>query len=188
MIPFSLSQPIIPEREAHMSRLNLFKYKDAITGRVSRSTAINAITPQELLITPILDVTVLNASEIDGPTMGIKLPMANFAVFIERESTLWVSVFWNEKTKEKIIIENTVNVTKVLRMNFDIPPKPSSPDIAFTIQNTRHTFEMGISKAIIMFSISAINIIIVALPRPAVDIFPLIIFSTVITGAKAFIT
>jgi hypothetical protein len=92
------------------------------------------------------------------------------------------------KTKENIIIENTVNVTKVLRMNFDIPPKSSSPDIAFTMQNTRHMFEIGISKAIIIFSISAINIIIVALPRPAVDIFPLIIFNTVITGAKAFIT
>ena len=73
-------------------------------------------------------------------------------------------------------------------MNFDIPPKSSSPDIAFTMQNTRHMFEIGISKAIIIFSISAINIIIVAFPRPAVDIFPLIIFNTVITGAKAFIT
>ena len=136
----------------------------------------------------MLEVTVLNASDIEGPTIGIKLPIANFAVFIERESTLCVSVFWNEKTKENIIIENTVNVTKVLRINFDSPPKLSSPDIAFTIQNTRQIFDIGISIAIIIFSIRAINITIDAFPRLAVDILPHIICITVITGAKAFIT
>ena len=47
---------------------------------------------------------------------------------------------------------------------------------------------MGISISIIIFSISAINIIIVALLSPAVLILPHIICKTVITGAKPFIT
>ena len=92
IMPFSLSHPIIPERDAHISRLSLFKYREAITGKVSNKTAIKAITPHEFFITPTLEVTVLKASDIEGPTMGIKLPIANFAVFIERESTLWVRV------------------------------------------------------------------------------------------------
>lgn len=57
-------------------------------GSVSKTTHITAIIPQEFFTSIILAVTVRNASLIVEPTMGIKLPMANLAVLIERESAL----------------------------------------------------------------------------------------------------
>ena len=57
-------------------------------GKVSSTTATIAIMPQEFFINDMLDVIVLNASEMEGPTIGTKLPYAKRAVFIESESAL----------------------------------------------------------------------------------------------------
>ena len=57
-------------------------------GKVINITHITAITPQEFLTSIILDVTVRKASLMVEPTIGIKFPIANFAVFIDRESAL----------------------------------------------------------------------------------------------------
>ena len=58
------------------------------TGRVRSKTHIIPKAPKQFFIRDILAVTVRRASDMDGPTMGIKLPTANFAVFIDKESAL----------------------------------------------------------------------------------------------------
>ena len=97
-------------------------------------------------------------------------------------------MLWNENTNENIIIVNTVSVTKVPRINLLIPLISIFPLIALTNEKHKHTLTTGIKIRKSIFSMRAINVSIVALPRAAEDIFPLIICITVNTGAKLFIT
>lgn len=106
--PLSLLQPISLAREANKLNESLFKNKLIIIGSIKIAIEIIAITPQEFFIKERLDVTVLNASFIDEPTMGTKLLIANLAVFIERLSALWDRMFLKDKTNINIDIMNTV--------------------------------------------------------------------------------
>ena len=73
-------------------------------------------------------------------------------------------------------------------INFEIPPISASPDMDFIIENTNATLIIGARQDKRIFSVSAINIIIDAFPRAAVESFPSKMFMTVITGAKEVIT
>ena len=157
-------------------------------GKVSSTTATIAITPQEFFINDMLDVIVLNASEMEGPTIGTKLPNAKRAVFIESESALCVSIFCMEKTKENTIIQKPVTVRNVLFINLIIPPISFSPLIAFTSTKQKQAFTIGTVKTIRTFSIRMIKRLNDAFPRAAVDSLPLTSCIAVIKGVKAVIT
>ena len=75
-----------------IENVNLFSSNDIIEGKVIMAITIIAIIPQELFTSERLDVTVLSESLINEPTIGMKFPIANFAVRIDKESTLCVSV------------------------------------------------------------------------------------------------
>ena len=82
-----------------------------------------AIIPQEFFIKDILDVTVLNASLTVEPTIGMKLLIANFAVFIEILSADWDKILLHDKTNIKIDIIKTVTPVKVFFSVLENPLK-----------------------------------------------------------------
>lgn len=82
-----------------------------------------AIIPQEFFIKDMLEVTVLNASLTVEPTIGIKLLMANFAVFIEILSVDCDNILLHDKTNINIDIMNTVTPVKVFFSVFEKPLK-----------------------------------------------------------------
>ena len=81
------------------------------------------IIPQEFLIKDMLDVTVRNASLTVEPTIGIKLLIANFAVFIEILSADCDKTLLQAKTNIKIDITKIVTPVKVFFNVLDIPLK-----------------------------------------------------------------
>ena len=62
---------------------SLFRSKEMIDGSMIIAIIIIAMIPHEFLIKDMLDVMVLNASLTVEPTIGIKLLIANLAVFID---------------------------------------------------------------------------------------------------------
>ena len=86
IILHSIVHPKAFATEAEMLKNNLFKSKDMITGSINKAIIKIAIIPQEFFIIERLEVIVLKASFTVEPTIGIKLLIANFAVFIDRLS------------------------------------------------------------------------------------------------------
>ena len=66
-----------------MLKSSLLRSKEIIAGSIIIAIIMMAIIPHEFFIKDILDVIVLNASLTVEPTIGMKLLIANFAVFID---------------------------------------------------------------------------------------------------------
>ena len=80
-----------------------------------------ATTPHEFFIKDILDVTVRKASLTVEPTIGIKLLIANFAVFIDMLSADCDNIDLQDKTNINIDIIKIVTPVKVF---FRVLEKP----------------------------------------------------------------
>lgn len=106
-----------------MLKSSLLRSKEIIAGSIIMAIIIIAIIPQEFFIKDMLDVIVLNASLTVVPTIGIKLLIANFAVFIDILSVDWERTLLHDRTNINIDITNTVTPVKVFFNDFDIPLK-----------------------------------------------------------------
>ena len=90
VILHSCSHPKALEIPDIISKDSLLNRRDIMTGKVMSRITIIAITPQELFIKLRLEVMVFKDSLTNPPTIGIKLPIANLAVRIDKESAPWV--------------------------------------------------------------------------------------------------
>ena len=86
----SLSSPSITAKEAESSSSALFKSMYMIGDTVMKSTAAAPAIPTAERIVPMLPVMAVSASFIAPPTIGMKLPTANFTPLSASESALFV--------------------------------------------------------------------------------------------------
>ena len=78
---------------ASREKESLFKNRLITIGSIRIATDMIATIPQEFFINERLVVTVRRDSFTEEPTSGTKLLIANRAVLIDKESTLWAIVF-----------------------------------------------------------------------------------------------
>lgn len=121
--PYSLLQPSAFAIEAEILKNSLYNSNAMIIGNIRSAIVIIAIIPQEFFMSERLAVTVLKASFTVEPIIGIKLLIANLAVFIEIESAVCDKTFLQDKTNIKIDIINTVTPVNVFFNVLDIPLK-----------------------------------------------------------------
>lgn len=119
--------------------------------------------------------------------MGIKLLIANFAVLIDNESTLWARIFLFDKTNINMDIIKTVIPVKAFLKILPRSEKSSSLPKDFKIEKQREMLTMGEMKLINNCSTIVINRIIEAYDTAPLEIFPDIKYIVPIIGIKAFI-
>lgn len=88
IIALSLLQEIPLQIPDKMLNESFESRREIMGGKIRIIIAMIAIIPHAFLIKPMLDITVRSASFIEAPTIGMKLLIANLAVFIDMESVL----------------------------------------------------------------------------------------------------
>lgn len=166
---------------------SLFKNREIIAGRTDIIITIIAITPRDPLINERLVETVFNDSPTAPPTIGIKLDIANFAVFIERESAPCAKTFFVDKTNINIDIIKAVTEVKVFFIVLDIPSKLIWLPNALITEKQIDISTIGIINDSKNCSTSAINTIIEVFATAPLDRLPFIMYRAPIIGRKAFI-
>ena len=102
---------------------NLYSKSEIICGSIIKAITKRAIIPHEFFISEMLDVIVLKASFTVLPTIGIKLLIANLAVFIDILSFDCERMLLQDNTNINIDITKTVTPVNVFFKVFDIPLK-----------------------------------------------------------------
>lgn len=176
------------DTEHIMLNNNLYSNNETIEGRVISITIMIAIIPQEFFINDILDVTVLNASLTVDPTIGIKLLIANFAVFMEILSADCDNTLLHDKTNIKIDMTKTVIPVNVFFKVLEKPLKSKLPPIDLIIEKHKQIFMIGNIKVIRNFSTKEINKIREVLAIVPLVTFPVKKYNDAIRGAKDSIT
>ncbi len=164
-----------------------FSSRDIKIGKAIKTIIIIPSAPHEFLMYDMLDVSVRKASFTDEPTTGMKLLIANFAVFIEIESALWDRIFLVDKTNIKIDIINTVIPVKAFFNVFEKPSKHSWLPKDLITEKQIEISTTGSIQATKKSSIKAIKRIIDVLFTAPLEMLPLIIYIVAITGANDFI-
>ena len=183
----SLFKPISFDTELKNPKEILLSSKLMITGMIISKITIIAITPQEFLIMLKLLLTVLKASFIEAPTIGTKLLIANFAVFIDKVSAPCEIMFFNEKINIKtVIVKIVIDVNAVLTVF--VSPLKSFPPIGFIQAKAKHIFTRGRRETIKKLSTILINSAIEVLATAALVILPHIMLITLISGKNEFTT
>ena len=122
-IPPSLQQPRDFAIALDILKISLLNRREIIIGSISSEIMKIAIIPHDDFTKDKLALTVLNASLTVGPTIGIKLLIANFAVFIDKLSIDWDNSPLPDRINIKTDIIKMVTPEKELFNVFDIPLK-----------------------------------------------------------------
>ena len=163
---------------------NLWINKEIIDGKTIIVITIIATIPQEFLIKEMLEMTVLKASFTVVPTIGMKLLMANLAVFIEMLSADCDKMLLHDKTNIKIDITNTVTPVKVFFNIFEKPLKSKYPPRDFIMEKHIQILTIGNIKDTKNFSIKDIYNNNEALAMPPLVTLPVKTYKVAIKGAK----